>query len=77
MAWWEKGFRHWRGHSERRLEYGALNFLCELGPHEYAMTGPDGYELSDRWNEALILKNHVRCIWAALDAEDAASRQHA
>ena len=29
------------------------------------MTGPDGYELSDRWQEALLLKERVRAIWDA------------
>ena len=69
LAWWEAGFRHWRRHGSCGSTTGVLNFLCELGPHEYAMTGPDGLELSDRWDEALILKAHVRRIWAALDAE--------
>ena len=26
-------------------------FPCELGPPEYAMTGPDGREMSNRWDE--------------------------
>jgi len=68
LAWWEQGFRIWR----RNGGQGPLNFLCELGPHEYAMTGPDGLELSDRWEEALILKDHVRRIWQQLDRETAA-----
>ena len=53
--------------STRRRAAGdaRLNFLCELGPKEYAMTGPDGYELSDRWQEALLLKERVRAIWDA------------
>lgn len=65
LAWWEQGFRIWR----RNGGQGPLNFLCELGPHEYAMTGPDGAELSDRWEEALILKEHVRRIWRQLEDE--------
>jgi hypothetical protein len=72
LAWWEQGFRQWRRNGGCSVHHAALNFLCELGPHEYAMTGADGHELSDRWAEALILKDHVRHIWAALDAEDAA-----
>lgn len=66
LAWWEEGFRHWR----QSGSHGPLNFLCELGPHEYAMTGPDGLELSDRWEEALILKDHVRRIWSKIETEE-------
>jgi hypothetical protein len=66
LAWWEQGFRYWRWHADCSV---PLTFLCELGPQDYAMTGPDGLELSDRWEEALILKDHVRRIWAALDEE--------
>jgi hypothetical protein len=67
LGWWEEGFRMWR----RRASPGAsLNFLCELGPRDYAITGPDGYELSNRWEEALVLREHARAIWRKLDAED-------
>ncbi len=69
LGWWETGFRSWR---KRAAEDATLNFLCELGPKEYAITGPDGYEQSDRWEEALVIKDRVRAIWARLDAEDAA-----
>ena len=60
MAWWERGFRQWRAKA------GAdetLTFLCELGPPEYAMTGADGYELSDRWQESQQMMQQVRHIW--------------
>ena len=58
--WWAYGFRSWR---MRNPEAAILNFLCELGPREYAMTGADGEELSDRWQEALIIRDRVRQIW--------------
>ena len=68
LGWWEYGFRSWR---RRAPQDATLAFLCELGPKEYAMTGPDGYELSDRWEEAKMMKDMIRKLWARLDAEDA------
>ncbi len=69
LGWWDAGFRHWRRHGSCGSTTGVLNFLCELGPHEYAMTGPDGCELSDRWAEALILKDHARRLWSTLEKD--------
>lgn len=69
LGWWEYGFRSWR---RRAPADATLTFLCELGPREYAMTGADGYELSDRWMESCMLKDLVRDLWDRLDAEDQA-----
>ena len=66
MGWWEYGFRSWR---KRAAADATLTFLCELGPKEYAMTGADGYELSDRWQEALMLKDMVRALWRRIESE--------
>jgi hypothetical protein len=63
MGWWEYGFRRWKA---RAGADETLTFLCELGPREYAMTGPDGYELSDRWMEAKMMKDMVRDLWARI-----------
>ncbi|MEL6287803.1 MAG: sugar phosphate isomerase/epimerase [Pseudomonadota bacterium] len=67
-TWWEEGFRSWRA---RHSAHEPCIFLCELGPPEYAITGADGYELSDRWEEAATIRTRVEAIWAKLDAEDA------
>ncbi|MEO5883356.1 MAG: sugar phosphate isomerase/epimerase, partial [Caldimonas sp.] len=67
MGWWEYGFRSWR---RRAPPDAVLTFLCELGPREYAMTGSDGYELSDRWEEAQFLMRLVRELWNKLELED-------
>jgi hypothetical protein len=62
LAWWERGFASWL---ERAPQAASLVFTPELGPPEwYAITGPDGQEMSDRWEEALQLKEHARAIWA-------------
>lgn len=60
--WWEEGFRDWR----TRNPTGTCNFLCELGPPEYAITGSDGLEISNRWEEALQIRDRVRGIWDSL-----------
>jgi hypothetical protein len=63
--WWREGFRLWR---ERAAAGATLVFTPELGPPQwYAMTGPDGRELSDRWEEALQLKDIARAIWNDLE----------
>lgn len=65
-SFWREGFADWRA----RNASGDLLFLCELGPPEYAMTGPDGREMSDRWAEALALKAVAEGIWGDLEAGD-------
>jgi len=74
MQWWEYGFRSWR---RRAPADGVLTFLCELGPPEYAMTGADGYELSDRWQEAGVMKDRVRALWQTCAAEAGAGKDKA
>jgi hypothetical protein len=62
-AWWQRGFAAWRArHADDET---SLVFLCELGPPDYAITGPDQRELSDRWAEALTLARWAREIWSA------------
>ena len=34
------------------------------------MTGPDGKELSNRWEEALVIKGWVEDIWARLEVSE-------
>ena len=61
-GWWREGMSSWR---DRNAEGGCI-FVCELGPPEYAMTGPDGKEMSNRWEEAQIIKGWVEEIWQDL-----------
>jgi len=64
--WWKQGMALWR---QRNAPDATFRFLCELGPPGYAITDAGGYELSDRWSEALTIKAWVEEIWAELDAE--------
>jgi len=34
------------------------------------MTGPDGMEMSNRWEESLIMKGWVEDLWKRLDKEE-------
>jgi hypothetical protein len=60
LDWWEYGFRSWRRRSRPDDE---LTFTCELGPKPYAITGPDGNDTTDRWQEALALKGRIETVW--------------
>jgi hypothetical protein len=68
MGWWEYAIRSWR---KRAKPDAGLTFLCELGPAPYAITGPDGQELSDRWADALVMKDMIRALWQRIADQDA------
>ena len=61
-SWWQTGINLWR---QRSAADETLIFLCELGPPPYAITDGKGHELSDRWQEALIIRGWVEDIWNA------------
>ena len=68
LEWWGEGFRRWRS---RAAAGDQLVFTTELGPPDwYAISGPDGEEMSDRWQEALQLRDAVQDLWAQVAAED-------
>ena len=64
-GWWREGFERWLAQNQD----GDCVFLCELGPPEYAMTDRNGVELSDRWQEALVIKSWIEAIWAEKQAK--------
>ena len=61
-GWWAAGMRGWR---ERHADGGDLVFCCELGTTPYAITGVDGGELTDRWADALLLRDHALELFQA------------
>jgi hypothetical protein len=65
-AWWREGFT--ASHGRHLADAAPLVFLSELGPPDYALTGADGRELSDRWAEALLLSRWAREIWSEVVA---------
>lgn len=66
LAWWRRGFELWLAHAAAE---DTLVFMCELGPPPYAITAPDGRELSDRWQEAQLMRDLVRGLWRELTGE--------
>jgi hypothetical protein len=66
LGWWEYGFRSWR---RRAGANDSLAFTCELGPKPYAITGRDGNDTTDRWKEALMLREHVQAVWNRVASE--------
>ena len=69
-AWWKQGFIYWRS---RASAGDVLPFMCELGPPPYAITAPDGRELTDRWVEAQRMREIVLGIW---DEVSSGARAH-
>ena len=64
FGWWDQGLRAWRAMAPAEA---TVTFLCELGPPPYAITGADGRELSDRWQEALAIRERVAELWNAME----------
>ncbi|WP_019930526.1 sugar phosphate isomerase/epimerase [Nocardia sp. BMG111209] len=59
--WWIRAFTaalRYRGGSE------PVMFCTELGTTPYAITGPDGRELSDRWADTLTLRDRAAAAFA-------------
>jgi sugar phosphate isomerase/epimerase len=64
--WWRQGFAAWQ--TRHVGGDAAMVFLCELGPPDYAITDAQGRELSDRWEEAILLAQWARELWGTAAA---------
>jgi hypothetical protein len=71
LEWWRRGFASWR---RRAAPNEDCIFLCELGPRDYAITDANGEELSDRWSEAVVLKQWAAACWEAASEDDRVRR---
>ncbi len=68
LRWWEDGIAGW---SARNDAHATLRFLVELGPPPYAITDAQQRELSDRWQEGLLIREWVEAIWERTQASQA------
>jgi len=60
LAWWGYAFAAWK---RRAGPEQSLVFTCELGPRPYAIVTQAGDDSTDRWAEALMMKEWVRTLW--------------
>ena len=61
LGWWEYGFKSWKKRADKDA---TLAFTCELGPKPYAITGRDGEDTTDRWEESLLMRQEILDLWA-------------
>lgn len=53
IRWWTAAYQQWQARSQPG---DVFPFVCELGPHPYAIKSPAGVEISDRAAQALVFK---------------------
>ncbi|MCM3626615.1 sugar phosphate isomerase/epimerase [Paenibacillus glycanilyticus] len=68
--WWRKGMQNWYANA---VPGDVLSFVPELGPPGYAITRLDEHgrelETTDRWQQALLLKQIAEELWQEVVAE--------
>lgn len=57
---WAAAMTHWKAGAQIG---DVLPFASELGPPRYAITTPDGKEISDRWEQSLVMKQLAEQAW--------------
>jgi sugar phosphate isomerase/epimerase len=60
VALWTEAMRRWR---RQAGPGGVLPFASELGPPPYSITDASGRELSDRWEQSLVMKRLGEEAW--------------
>lgn len=77
MQWWGKGMSEWIAKAEPKKT--KLPVVCELGPAPYAITIDEHAgrtkEISDRWQQSLLLKEILKGLWQELQLEPSGIRQ--
>jgi sugar phosphate isomerase/epimerase len=58
---WTLGFSAWL---EKARPGDVLPFVCQLGPPPYGLTDLTGREISDRWEQCLVIKRLAEEAWA-------------
>ena len=49
--------------------FGGRVASANIGPRKCRMTGAEGYEVSDHWQESQLLMRLVRELWRRLESE--------
>jgi hypothetical protein len=68
---WTFGMTAWLA---KAMPGDVLPFTCELGPAPYSITDLSGRELSDRWQQSLVIKRLAEEAWADAQAAHAAKQ---
>jgi hypothetical protein len=69
---WTMGMGAWL----KKAQAGdVLPFTCELGPAPYAIVDASGREISDRWEQALVIKRLAEEAWGEAVAAHEAAEQ--
>ena len=59
---WRECFASWK---KRAKPGDIVPFTPELGPPRYAITTPEGMEISDRWEQSLVIRSIAQKAWDA------------